>query len=859
MNEVDIPLKITGIGAMKAELRELKGAIADATDPAAIVALSQRAGELKDRIGDANEAVNVFATGSKFEQVSNGIGGIKDSLMSLDFEEASDKAKNFAASLGKLNPADIGKSMKGLVSTITTVGGAFVKLGMTILANPLFLLIAVITAIVVAIGFFLKKIGVLDAIFKAIMIPINAVIQGFKDLTDWMGLTDNAAEENAEAVKEASAKNIKNIQDQGKAREDLYNLTKDMSNAEIEALEKQLGIEINQNESIYDIKQQTMEQTYAQNQAEMDALQLKDELSEEDIKRMDELYNAQVQLNRDMLANDIARIQAKQKLEADLDKQIELLQVKQIKGESERAKAMLDIQKKEALSKVEQQIKDAELTGDTALLAKALKLKGLIIDDFKRQELEITNKGNAGIAKSNISASTKSAKETKSAESKKLEEMRKAGESALLLLQTNRASEEDIEKEKLKQLDAELTYVKANKAKLYKATVDQDIAINKLQKSINDINDKEKAAKEKEDNADALVRLERAVLNAETEGKSVLLAQKDLLTEQSRQKMLLLEVGSDEALLLADQTAKGLADIDKQIVISDKEKNLKILAAAQLVAETKQSAAAFDLERFKGTSDQQIAKQEEFLATTLKTLDTQRIAELAALNLSEEEKEAIKEKYRQAEIVATEAKTAKIVDIEKKARDAQFAAITKGFEWAEKGQAAATQLADLVFSSKKKKLKEGTAEYEKAAKQEFKIMKSLQLSAAIIDAGKAITASLAASPVAIGPIPNPAGIASLAFAALTSAMNIAKIAGTQFTSTTPPSDPGNPGLGGDTSTGGMATPSASLFGSNNNFNNVGAPGGQGGGNNITVTAIVSETEMTSTQDRVNRIKRNAEL
>ena len=33
MNEVEIPLKITGIGAIKAELRELKGAIADATDP----------------------------------------------------------------------------------------------------------------------------------------------------------------------------------------------------------------------------------------------------------------------------------------------------------------------------------------------------------------------------------------------------------------------------------------------------------------------------------------------------------------------------------------------------------------------------------------------------------------------------------------------------------------------------------------------------------------------------------------------------------------------------------------------------------------------------------------------------------
>jgi hypothetical protein len=856
MNEVDIPLKITGIGAMKAELRDLKGAIADATDPAAIVALSQRAGELKDRIGDANEAVNVFATGSKFEQVSNGLGGIKDSLMSLDFEEASDKAKNFATSLGKLNPADIGKSMKGLVSTITTVGGAFVKLGMTILANPLFMLIAVITAIVVAIGFFLKKIGVLDAIFKAIMIPINAVIQGFKDLTDWMGLTDNAAEENAEAVKEASAKNIKNIQEQGKAREDLYNLTKDMSNAEIEALEKQLGIEINQNESIYDIKQQTMEQTYAQNQAEMDALQLKEELSEEDVKRMDELFNSQVQLNRDMLANDIARIQAKQKLEADLDKQIEMLQAKQIKGESERAKAMLDIQKKEALSKVEQQIKDAELTGDTALLAKAMKLKNLIIEDFKRQELEITNKGNAGIAKSNISASTKSVKETKSNESKKLDDMRKAGENAILLLQTNKASEEDIQAERLKQLDAELTYVKANKAKLYKATVDQDNAILKLEKSINDIKDKERAEKEKEDNADALSRLERAVVNAEAEGNAVLIAQKNLLTEQSRQKMLLLEVGSDEALLLADQTAKGLADIDKQIVISDAEKNLKILAAAQLVQETKLSAAAFDLERFKGTSDQQIAAQESFLTTTLKTLDTQRIAELAALNLSEAEKDAIKEKYRQAEIVATETKTAKIEEIEKAARDKTFANIEAGFQLATQAMTSLTALQDINTKKKLKGIKQGSKEEEAILKQQFIQQKRMQLAMAVINGAQAIVSIIAQMPKFDGGFATAAAIAGSVIATATT---LATIASTSFEGggTAPPPPDNNSLTGGGT--GGMATPSASLFGSNNNLNNVGDPNSEQGGQNITVNAIVSETQVTEVQNRVNRIKRNAEL
>ena len=56
----------------------------------------------------------------------------------------------------------------------------------------------------------------------------------------------------------------------------------------------------------------------------------------------------------------------------------------------------------------------------------------------------------------------------------------------------------------------------------------------------------------------------------------------------------------------------------------------------------------------------------------------------------------------------------------------------------------------------------------------------MQLAGAIIDAGKAITASLAQAPVAIGALPNPAGIASLAFASVTSAANIAKILATKF-------------------------------------------------------------------------------
>jgi hypothetical protein len=256
MNEVVIPLKIQGIAQMKAELRELKGSIASATDPAQMTALAQQAGVLSDRIKDANDAVAVFASGSKFEQVSNGLGGIKDSLMSLDFEEAAEKSKTFATALGTINKADIAKSMKGIVDMTKTLTGAFLKLGMTILMNPIFLIVAAVVAIIAVIALVLKSFGVLDDVINAMMMPINALIAGFKALTDWLGLTAFAAEENAartlaanEKVTESSKERTasmtadlgREIAEAKAAGEDTTKLEEEKSNVQIKEADKRRG------------------------------------------------------------------------------------------------------------------------------------------------------------------------------------------------------------------------------------------------------------------------------------------------------------------------------------------------------------------------------------------------------------------------------------------------------------------------------------------------------------------------------------------------------------------------------------------------------------------------------------------
>lgn len=207
-NEVAIDLTLNGVGSLKSQLKQLKAAIAEASDPAQMDALAKKAGEVSDRIKDANDAVNVFASGSKFEQISSSFGGIKDSIMSLDFEEAASKAQTFQKVMGGIGKAEISTALKGLGKTVTTLGSTFMKLGAQILMNPIFLLAAVITAIVVAIGLFLKKIGVLDQVFKTLMTPINMLIDAFKELTDWLGLTSYAAEENAEKIGKANEKAI---------------------------------------------------------------------------------------------------------------------------------------------------------------------------------------------------------------------------------------------------------------------------------------------------------------------------------------------------------------------------------------------------------------------------------------------------------------------------------------------------------------------------------------------------------------------------------------------------------------------------------------------------------------------------
>ena len=206
MNEVVIPLKLSGVAALKAELKDLKNQMADAANPEAFAALADKAGEVQKQINKVNGAINDFKKGSNLDQARASFDGLSQSIMNMDFTSAAKQSANLKQTLGSLTPADLTKQFTGFISTLKNVGGAFVKLGMTILVNPIFLITAAIVAIIAVVALVLKSFGVLDDVMKALMAPINALIAGFKAMTDWLGLTAFAAEDNAAKTLEANEK-----------------------------------------------------------------------------------------------------------------------------------------------------------------------------------------------------------------------------------------------------------------------------------------------------------------------------------------------------------------------------------------------------------------------------------------------------------------------------------------------------------------------------------------------------------------------------------------------------------------------------------------------------------------------------
>jgi hypothetical protein len=153
-------------------------------------------------------------------------------------------------------------------------------------------------------------------------------------------------------------------------------------------------------------------------------------------------------------------------------------------------------------------------------------------------------------------------------------------------------------------------------------------------------------------------------------------------------------------------------------------------------------------------------------------------------------------------------------------------------------------------------------------KDQAKLAKFNKASALIqigIDTAKAISALVAASNTnpLNGVTAGTAGIAQFASGIIQIATNIAKAKQLLTSPSTPVTSGGGGGdTGGGSNTATMIPQAAQLFGSSNNANTMNAGGptsSGGGGGNMMVTAVVSETQITNVQKKINMINKNSEL
>ena len=761
MNEVEIPLKLGGLAAIKAELRDLKGQIANATDAETMTRLAQRAGELKDQLKDANEQIAVFTTGSKFEAVSNSFGAIKGDLMSLDFEGASEKAQVFAKNLGNIKPGDLSKAFGGLTSTIGTIGKAFMSLGTTLMANPIFLIAAVIAAIIAITVVLMQKLGYLDKVVEGVGIAFDAVIEIIKEFGESLGIAAAESEEfkrmqeaNVEANKameDSAVGVITTVNEVGTA----FDLAKEGVISKEEALatyNSKLGdtfgaaTTLQEAEKLYVAKTQAyIEATMARARAEVFAKKA----AEADAKAI--LAKTQDQTTALDKTRDFVNRNKKYIVATGLLGQV-IVGANALAGNSEEtlaSKQKKRVKEKEALLNKESNMYEEEAK-------KALK---------NAMELEKTNKINIDGQKK------KTANHKSNSESRIKEAEREAKRLHDIAVKEN--------EERIKREDEQFELM--NKLTLSQQEQDKMALMQDYDK-----------------------KFELAEGNAELE---------KLLTEQQKKDL------ADINKKYADEAEKKRKEDDDKIKAEEEKKAAALKQAQDLI---------FNMNATQEQKD--IRALEEKYAEEQKIIGDNAAAQLQLADKFEKDKTAIENKY-----------TLEKIENAKKEREAKLALASD--------IANGLNTVGAAFIKDQKKLE--------------KFNKANALIQIGIDTAKAISSLVAASQSNPfnGVTAGAAGIAQFASGIIQIATNVAKAK--QILTSGGSASAGGGGTSSDSTGGGanvaqQVPQAAQLFGSANTGNVMSAGGGTAN-NSMTVTAVVSETQITNVQNKITKINKNAEL
>jgi len=589
----------------------------------------------------------------------------------------------------------------------------------------------------------LKYFGVLEIVLKVMFAPLMLLIEGFKALTDMMGLTSHAADENAEAVKAAAEKST------------------EASKLRTEKIGKYYDHEI------------AMARIAGKDTSMLEVKKSQEQSAEAEVR----LANAQETL--DSMAHMVGE-------DADKAKQ-ELI---------DKIKAENDIIEDGYNSREEMYAANAKKVADN---------EDKVADNAKKVA------DNARAVYKAIDDKRKADK--KEFDTNRLNAERQIEDLRIAAIKDDAVREGEVLTEKYDRLRADLL---ADKTKTNAEKITLKAAFDLAEENEQAKIDENKKKKENE----AYQALNALKIANMVEGEAKIAAQQKV-AYQASVNAAKEKYGADSAQFAEFQEQLRLAD-----EATTKARGDKKIADQQALLDSLNNLGLTDDQRKIAAIEAQYLKEQELANGNAETLL------------------ALKNKY--------DADTAKV------AEDAALAAIEKEKQ---------VRDAKLLFA---KDTVDGLTNLGgMLIKDQAKLAKFNKASALIqigIDTAKAISALVAASQSnALNAVTaGGAGVAQFASGVIQIATNIAK-AKQLLTSPSTPVTSGGGGGGGDTGGGGsntatMIPQAAQLFGSSNNANTMSAgESTSGGGTNMMVTAVVSETQITNVQKKINMINKNSEL
>lgn len=327
--------------------------------------------------------------------------------------------------------------------------------------------------------------------------------------------------------------------------------------------------------------------------------------------------------------------------------------------------------------------------------------------------------------------------------------------------------------------------------------------------------------------------------------------------EAQKQKLLDNEKKANDAILQIKIALMPEGEAKELAMQNDKYNKLREAAIADTTLTEEKRKEILDLyDQQRAMEDQ---KKEEDRAKKQAEL------QLSMADQETRELEALRVKYEEERKLA-EGNAALLLELQNKYLDdqekIQQAADARQIEEAKKKRDALIQASSDIFNG----VSNLAGMMIKDQKKLEKFNKASALVQIGIDTAKAISALVAASSSnpANAATFGAAGVAQFATGIIQIATNIAKAKQILSSGGTPSAGGGGGGGGGggaeaSGSTAQVIPQAAQLFGQGNTSGTMSAGGTSTESSAMTVTAVVSETAMTSTQNKINRINKNAEL